>query len=61
MLNVETIFLYVFVFSILVTLRLLTKFISALLHPEEKILRGRELIIHGIFLSYFITYIIKNI
>jgi hypothetical protein len=59
--NINTIFLFVFIFSILTSLRLVMKFISALLQPEKNIFGGRELIVYGLFLSYLITYIVKNI
>jgi hypothetical protein len=63
MLNPETIFLYFFIFSILTTLRVVIKFISALLqNPPQKLeLGGRELIFYGTSISYLITYIITNI
>jgi hypothetical protein len=61
MVNIDTIFLFVFIFSILTSLRLVMKFISALLQPENKNFRSRELVIYGLFISYLITYIIKNI
>lgn len=60
MVNIDTILLFVFVFSVLATLRLVIKFISALLNPEKNHFQSRELIIYGLFLSYIITYIIKN-
>jgi hypothetical protein len=63
MLNPETIFLYFFIFSILTTLRVVIKFISALLqNPPQKLeLGGRELIFYGTSISYLITYILTNI
>jgi len=63
MLNPETIFLYFFIFSILTTLRVVIKFVSALLqNPPQKLeLGGRELIFYGTSISYLITYIITNI
>lgn len=63
MLNLETIFLYFFIFSILTTIRVVIKFISALLqNPPQKLeLGGRELIFYGTSISYLITYIITNI
>lgn len=61
MINYNTIFLFVFVFSILTNLRLVVKFVSALLQnpPQKLVLSGRELILNGLMLSYLITYIIK--
>jgi hypothetical protein len=60
MVNIDTIFLFVFIFSILTSLRLVMKFISALLQPEKNKFGSRELVIYGLFISYLITYIIKN-
>lgn len=58
--NIETIYLFIFVFTILVTLKNVAKFISALLQKEPKplVYSNRELIIYGLSLSYIITYII---
>jgi hypothetical protein len=63
MLNYNTIFLFVFVFSILTNVRLVVKFVSALLHnpPQKMVLSSRELIFNGLMLSYLITYIINLI
>jgi len=63
MLNENFLSLFVFFFSIISTLRLLIKFISALLqNPPQKIeLSSRELIFYGIFLSYLITYSVTKI
>jgi len=63
MTNPETIFLYFFVLSILTTLRIVIKFISALLQnpPQRLELGSRELIFYGAMVSYLITYIITNI
>jgi hypothetical protein len=57
----STICLFLFVFSILTNLRLVIKFVSALLQnpPKKMVLSGRELIFNGLMLSYLITYIIK--
>jgi hypothetical protein len=58
--NIETIYLFVFVFTILVLLRSVTKFVSALLQKEPKplVYSNRELIALGLSISYLITYII---
>ena len=58
--NIETIYLFLFVFTILVTLRNVTKFLSALLQKEPKPIQygNRELIFFGLSLSYLITYIL---
>jgi hypothetical protein len=58
--NIETIYLFIFVFTILVTLRNVARFISALLQNEPKplVYSNRELILFGLSLSYIITYIL---
>jgi len=58
--NIETIYLFIFVFTILVTLRNVARFISALLQKEPKplVYSNRELIFFGLSLSYIITYIL---
>lgn len=59
MLNIDTIFFFLFVFSILVTLRLVLKYVGALLQrePSQVMLSSRELIYFGLSISYIITYI----
>jgi len=59
--NIETIYLFIFVFAILVVSKNTTKFISALLSSEPKLLvyNNRELIFLGLSLSYLITYILQ--
>jgi len=59
--NIETIYLFIFVFTILVVLKNITKFISALLSKEPKplVYNNRELIFLGLSLSYLITYILQ--
>lgn len=58
--NIETIYLFIFVFTILVTLRNVARFLSALLQKEPKplVYSNRELILFGFSLSYIITYIL---
>ena len=60
--NIETIYFFIFVFSILVTLRTVTKFISALSQKQPKpfVIRDRELIFLGLSISYLITYIFNS-
>jgi hypothetical protein len=60
--NIETIYLFVFVFTILVSLKNVTKFIGALLQKEPKplVYSNRELIFLGLSISYIITYIISR-
>lgn len=59
--NIETIYLFIFVFTILVTLKNVAKFLSALLQKEPRplVYSNRELIFLGLSLSYIITYIIS--
>jgi hypothetical protein len=61
MYTLDTIFLFVFIFSVLNIIRTFFGFISALVKnpPEHFILYGRELIFFGLSLSYIITYLIK--
>lgn len=61
MINFQTLYLFLFIFSILTNIRLVTKFMSALLHnpPKKLDLSSRELFFQGLTLSYMITYIIK--
>jgi len=60
--SIETIYLFVFVFSVLTVLRTVFGFISTLLqsNPERVILSNRVLIYLGLSMSYIITYIIKS-
>jgi hypothetical protein len=60
MYSIDTIFLYLNIFSILFVLRVSYKFISALLSnpPMKLIMKDRELIFFGISLAYVITYLI---
>jgi len=59
--NIDTIYLFVFVFTILVSLKNVTKVIGALLQREPKplVYSNRELIILGLSVSYIITYLIS--
>jgi len=61
MFNIESIFLFLFNFSILVILRTIFNFIRALQQdtPQPFVLSGRGLIYLGVALSYTITYLIK--
>ncbi len=62
MLNIDTISLFVFIFSVLAVVRTAALFIRALLqdNPQRFLLSNRELILLGLTISYIITYIIKN-
>ena len=57
--NIESIYFFILVFTILVSLKNVLKFMGALLQREPKPLdySNRELIILGLSISYIITYI----
>jgi len=59
MININAILLFVFVFSNLVLLRTVYKFMSSLLQtpPQRLIMSNRELIYNGLSLSYIITFL----
>jgi len=60
--NIDTIYFFIFVFTILVSLKNVTKFIGALLQKEPKplVYSSRELIFLGLAVSYIITYLFKQ-
>jgi hypothetical protein len=60
--NIDTIYLFIFVFTILVTLLNVLKFLRALLQKEPKplVLSNRELILLGVSISYIITYLLQK-
>jgi hypothetical protein len=60
--NLNTIFLFFFIFSVLTVVRTAFRFIRALSQTPPKPLEfsGRELIFLGIAVSYCLTYIIKT-
>jgi hypothetical protein len=60
--NIDTIYLFIFVFTILVSLNNVTKFLSALLQkdPRPMVYSNRELILLGISISYIITYLLQK-
>ncbi len=57
--NIESVYFFILVFTILVSLKNVLKFMGALLQREPKPLdySNRELIILGLSISYIITYI----
>jgi hypothetical protein len=60
--NINTIFLFVFIFSVLTVLRAVARIIGSLfVHPPKKMewYRG-ELMFLGLAITYCLTYIIKN-
>lgn len=62
MYKMESIFLFVFIFSVLTVLRTVFKYLSALLQsqPEKVVLSNGVLINLGLTMSYIITYLIKS-
>ena len=61
MTNIETIYLFVFIFSTILLVRTTLKFIISLLQtkPEKMVLSDREILFNGLSLSYLITYLIQ--
>jgi hypothetical protein len=61
MTNIETIYLFVFIFSTILLARTTLKFIISLLQtkPEKMVLSNREILFNGLSLSYLITYLIQ--
>lgn len=58
MLSIDTIFLFVFIFSILVVLRNLVRLIGTLLGNDIKF-TNRDLLFFGLSISYVLTYILQ--
>jgi hypothetical protein len=60
--NIDTIYLFIFCFTILVTLLNVLKFLRALLQKEPKplVLSNRELFLLGVSISYLITYLLQK-
>ena len=60
--NINTIYFFIFVLTILVTLSNVLKFLRVLLQKEPKplVLSNRELLLLGVSISYFITYIAQK-
>jgi hypothetical protein len=60
--NIENILLFIFVFTILTTLRATFRILGSLLQKEPKPLQfnNRELIFLGLSISYIITFILKK-
>jgi len=61
--SIETLYLFIFILSLLSAIRVVVKFIKALntTPPEPLILSYTETIINGLFFSYIITYIITQL
>jgi hypothetical protein len=62
MTNIDTIYLFMFIFSTLSVFRVVVKFIFSLLQtlPERLVMSNREILFQGVSLSYVITYTIQN-
>jgi hypothetical protein len=61
MTNINTIYIFIFVFSILAVLRVTLKFFISLLQPEPQKMEwsSRETFLMGVFISYIITFLIQ--
>jgi hypothetical protein len=61
MFNIDTIFLFLFVFSTVSCLRLTFKFFISIFQeePQKIILDNKSLFFYGISISYIITYLIR--
>ena len=57
--NINTIYFFIFVFTILVSLLNVFKLLRALLQkePQPLVLGNRELLLLGVSISYLITYL----
>jgi hypothetical protein len=62
MLNTESVYFFIFVFSTLVLLNFSSKFLRALLltNPKPFVMSDRELIILASSISYVITYLVSK-
>jgi hypothetical protein len=62
MYKLESIFLFLFIFSVLTVLRTVIRFIGTLLQsqPDRIVLSNRVLIYLALSVSYIITYLIKS-
>ena len=61
MYNIDSLFLFLNIFSILIILRVIQRFMKALLSnpPIPMVMSNRELIFLGLSLAYTLTYFIK--
>jgi hypothetical protein len=61
MTNLDSIFLFILIFSVLTVLRTVFRFISTLSQkiPTKLVLSGRELIFLGLAVTYCLTYLIQ--
>jgi len=62
MTSVDTIYLFIFIFSIIAVIRVSFKFIFSLLQPQPTKLEisSRENFLIGLFITYIITYLIQT-
>lgn len=62
MTSIDTIYLFIFVFSIIAVIRTVFRFVISLLqeNPTKMVLSGRETLFLGLFITYIITYLIQN-
>ena len=60
--NLDRIFLFIFIFSVLTVVRTVFRFISTLSQtlPTKLVLSGRELIFLGLAVTYCLTYLIQH-
>jgi Na+-driven multidrug efflux pump len=60
--NIDTIYIFVFIFSILTILRIFLKFIISLLqsNPKPIVIESREIFLYGLSLAYIITFLIQT-
>jgi hypothetical protein len=63
MLNIETLFLFIFIFSTLTLSKTLVKVISAVSqkNPQPVFKSDTSLLFNGLALTYIITYLIQNL
>lgn len=63
MVNIDTIFLFLFVFSIITITKVILQFLILIKNDQPKTLQFKkaELTLYGIALSYIITYMIEKI
>lgn len=63
MLNIDTLFLFIFIFSTLTLLKSIVKVISAVSqkNPQPVFKSDTSLLFQGLALTYIITYIIQNL
>jgi|32_taG_2_1085360.scaffolds.fasta_scaffold179588_2 hypothetical protein len=61
--SIETIFLFLFVFSIITITKVMLQFLILIKNDQPRTLQFKkvELILYGIALSYIITYMIEKI